>query len=436
MIKKVFKMIFLIIITFIVGIAVGRCSAPTTDNNTSAVKRPVRYDDGQYISSNIGEIYELENLPSYNEDGQIGTYYDSQGEGYYLFNEEIEFNILESPNSYPATYYFTFENDVDEPYNDIYIYIEWDMDYGCIYIDTTEQLGNGLYTLSFQVDSEYRQNYDRYFVYNIMLNEGNYTEYEPLDKTYGTNYDLGMFKFAALKWAYFDGDTPKTQTIKPLDYDIISSGFISKNWELSEDRPDYGIIADFGANGFNINKYGSINILNGTKDDYRAYLDFGQQIYLFFKNYVYSVNGADLSTTLSYIDLNVLKQQHGAVLYKIYFVGYGQDYLPGGLSTNNDYTLGFDNGYDAGDSEGFHRGYGAGYDAGEDAGYDKGYIEGKTEGLQQSQGALGIVKSVLSFITLFTAIEILPGIKIIYLLGLVVMVSVFKWIMGLFGGGN
>lgn len=436
MIKKVFKMIFLIIITFIVGIAVGRCSAPTTDNNISAVKRPVRYEDGQYISSNIGEIYELENLPTYNEDGQIGTYYDSQGEGYYLFNEEIEFSLLESPNSYPATYYFTFENDVDEPYNDIYIYIEWDMDYGCIYIDTTEQLGNGLYTLSFQVDFEYRQNYDRYFVYNIMLNEGNYTEYEPLDKTYGTNYDLGMFKFATLQSAYFDGDTPETQTIRALDYDIINSGFIAKNWILSEDRVDYGIIADFGVNGFNISKYGAINILNGSKNDYKAFLGFGQQIYLFFKNAVYSVNGADLSTTLSYIDLEALKQQYGAVLYKIYFVGYGQDYIPGGLSTNNDYTLGFDNGYHSGDADGFHRGYGTGYDAGEDAGYSKGYLEGKTEGFQQSQGAMGIIKSVLSFITLFTAIEILPGIKIIYLLGLVVMVSVFKWIMGLFGGGN
>lgn len=434
MIKKVFKWFLIFVITFIVGFAVGRCSTPTSKENVSAIKRPIRYEDGEYISSNLAKIYELENLPDYNEDGQIGTYYDSQGEGVYLFNEDRYFEILQSPDSYPITYYFTFENDTDEPYEDIYIYVEWDLDYGYIYIEPTEQLKNGLYTLSFQVDYYSYSNYDRYFLYNIMLNAGNYTEYEPIDKIYGTDNDLGMFRFATLQSAYFDGDTPITQTIKPLNYNAITTGFIARNWELSDERVDYGIIVDFGAYGYNIKKYKSLNILNGTRDDYRAYLGFGQQVYLFFKNYVYSVNGADLTNTLSYIDLQELQALYGDTLYKIYYVGYGQDYIPGGLSTSNDYTLGYDRGYESGDNDGFFRGYGSGYNAGEEAGYDIGYIAGKADGFQQSQGAMGIVKSVLSFINLFTSIEILPGIRIIYLVGLVAMIGIFKWILGLFNG--
>lgn len=436
MIKKVIKGFLVVIICFLVGFSVGRCSSSNNSETSEVIhsKKPIRYEDGEYISSNIASIYELENMFPYDEDGQIGAYYDSQGEGYYQFNESIEFSFLDSPDSYPATYYFTFENDTDEPYDDIYIYVEWDLDYGSIYIAPTEELKSGLYTLSFQVDYESHSNYDRYFIYNIMLNKGNYTEYEPLDKIYGSNNDLGMFKFATLQSAYFDGDTPDTQTIKPLNYNVITSGFIARNWEFSDERVDYGIIADFGPYGFNIKKYKTLNILNGSRDDYKAFLAFGQQIYLFFKNDVYSVNGADLSQTLSYIDLEALRQQYGDVLYKIYFVGYGQDYIPGGLSNSNDYTLGFDRGYEAGDTDGFYRGYDSGYDAGEDAGFDKGFIEGKAEGFQQSQGAMGIIKSVLSFINLFTSIEILPGVKIIYLAGLVVMIGIFKWILGLFNG--
>lgn len=435
MIKKFFRGFIIFLVAFIVGVSVGRCSSQNGDiNSVNQNKRPIRYEDGEYISSNIASIYEIDNMEPYDEDGKVGAYYDSQGEGSYYWNEYADFNLLYSSNSNPQVYYYTFDFDEDEPQEIFYIYVEWDRDYGNIYIEPTESLKTGYYTLSFEVEYYSYSNYDRYFIYNIMLNEGNYTEYEEPDKIYGSNNDLGMFKFATLQSAYFDGDTPDTQTIKPLNYNVITSGFIARNWELSDERVDYGIIADFGAYGFNIKKYKTLNILNGSRDDYKAYLGFGQQVYLFFKNDVYSVNGADLSQTLSYIDLEALKQQYGDVLYKIYFVGYGQDYIPGGLSTSNDYTLGFDRGYEAGDTDGFYRGYDSGYDAGEDAGFDKGFIEGKAEGFQQSQGAMGIIKSVLSFINLFTSIEILPGIKIIYLAGLVVMIGIFKWILGLFNG--
>lgn len=436
MIKKIIKGFLVVVICFLVGFSVGRCSSSNNSETSEDIhsKKPIRYEDGEYVSSNIGEISEIDNLEPYDEDGKVGAYYDSQGEGSYYWNEYADFNLLYSSNANPQVYYYTFDFDEDEPIETFYIYVEWDRDYGEIYIEPTESLKTGYYTLSFEVEYYSYRNYDRYFIYNIMLNEGNYTEYEPLDKIYGSNIDLGLFKFATLQSAYFDGDTPDTQTIKPLNYDVINSGFMSKNWDYSVSGVDYGIIADFGPNGYNIKKYSALNILNGSKNDYKAFLGFGQQIYLFFKSDVYSVNGADLTNTLSYIDLEALKQQYGDVLYKIYFVGYGQDYIPGGLSTNNDYTLGFDNGYNSGDTDGFHRGYSSGYDAGELAGYDKGYIEGKAEGFQQSQGAMGIIKSVLSFINLFTSIEILPGIRIIYLVGLVVMVGIFKWILGLFNG--
>lgn len=438
MIKKIFKGFLVVVVCFLVGFSVGRCSSSNSGETNEIIhnKKPIRYEDGEYISSNIGSIAEISHMEPYNEDGQIGAYYDSQGEGYYLFNEEIEFNILENPDSYPATYYFTFENDIDEPYNDIYIYAEWDVDAGYIYIEPTEQLKNGLYTLSFQVDFEYRQNYDRYFVYNIMLNEGNYTEYEPLDKIYGSNVSLGMFRFATLQSAIFEDGELLNSTIEPLKYNIIDNGFIATDWDLKEDRVEYAIICDFGLNGFNAEAYDRINILNGSKNDYRAFLGFGQRIYIDFSDYTYILNGADISNTVSYINLKKLMDSHGTTIYKIYFIGYGDDYLPGGLSSNSGYTDGYTDGYKAGTGDGFHKGYDMGFINGEETGYNKGYIDGEAYGYTNSQGALGIVKSVLSFISVFTALEILPGIKIIYLLGLVVMVSVFKWIMGLFGGGK
>ena len=161
MIKKIIKGFLVVVICFLVGFSVGRCSSSNNSETSEVIhsKKPIRYEDGDYVSSNIANIYELENLQPYDEDGQIGAYYDSQGEGVYLFNEARDFYILESPNSYPVTYYFTFENDIDEPYNDIYIYVEWDVDSGYMYINPTEELKSGLYTLSFQVDYESFSNY-------------------------------------------------------------------------------------------------------------------------------------------------------------------------------------------------------------------------------------------------------------------------------------
>lgn len=434
MIKKFFRGFIIFIVAFIVGVSVGRCSYQNDAiNSVNQNKRPIRYEDGEYVSSNIGSIGEIYNMEPYDEDDQIGAYYDSQGEGYYLFNEEIEFNLLGSPDSYPATYYFTFENDLDEPYNNIYIYAEWDVDYGSIDITPTEELKSGLYTLSFQVDYTSFNNFDRYFIYNIMLNEGTYTEYEPLDKIYGSNMSLGMFRFATLNRAIFEEGEPLEDTIEPLKYNIVESGFISTDWDF-QGRVDYGIIVDFGLNGFNAESYDRINILNGQKNDYNAFLGFGQIIYIYFADYTYILNGADITNTVSYINLLKLMDDHGTTIYKMYFVGYGEDYIPGGFSSNSGYTNGYTAGYQAGQVDGFHNGYDYGHIAGEEAGYDKGFIAGKTEGFQQSQGAMGIIKSVLSFINLFTSIEILPGIKIIYLAGLVVMIGIFKWVLGLFNG--
>lgn len=435
MIKKIIKGFLVVVVCFLVGFSVGRCSSPNNSETSEVIhsKKPIRYEDGEYVSSNIASIGEIDNMEPYDEDGKVGAYYDSQGEGSYYWNEYADFNLLYSSDANPQVYYYTFDFDEDDPIETFYIYVEWDRDYGNIYIEPTESLKTGHYTLSFAVEHYSYSNYDRYFIYNIMLNEGNYTEYEPLDKIYGSNASLGMFRFASLKSAIFEEGEPLDNTIEPLKYNIVDQGFIATNWDY-QGRVDYGIIVDFGLNGFNAEAYDRINILNGQKDDYNAFLGFGQQIYVYFNDYIYIVNGADVSNTVSYINLLRLMESHGTTIYKIYFVGYGEDYIPGGLSSNSGYTDGYTDGYKAGTGDGFHNGYDMGHIAGEEAGYEKGYIDGEAAGFQQSKGAMGIVKSVLSFISLFTSLEILPGIRIIYLVGLVVMVGIFKWILGLFNG--
>ena len=139
--------------------------------------------------------------------------------------------------------------------------------------------------------------------------------------------------------------------------------------------------------------------------------------------------GADLSYEgLASVDLKALRADYGRVIYKIVFVGYGEDYIPGGLATDTFYTSGYNDGFKAGETNGFYKGY----ESGTQAGYDRGFIDGEAVGITQSNTALGVARSVLGFVTDFTSIEILPNIRIIYLLGLVVMVGIFKWITGLF----
>ena len=415
-IKKI-GLLFLMILSFISGLLIGK-SYPTKTN-------ALYYDNGQYVSSNIGYFEYYDNLIETIYEDVTAFYFDSQGAGLYLFNEDLEFNLLQTYESYPEIYYYTFEYDNAD--NFPYIYIEWDNDYGTIeYLPNEDE--SGTYTLSFMVDYVSYNQYERYYLYNFMLNKGNYIEYEPPGKIFGTNHDIGMFKYANLKRGIFE-DINTINFIETLPYTPVYSGFMAKNWDYDYGRVDYAIIADFGVNGFIFDNYNSLLLLNGNASTYTTSFRYGQQIYILFEHGLYYINGADLSyEKLASVDLKSLRAEYGRIIYKIIFVGYGEDYIPGGLATDTFYTSGYNDGFTAGETNGFYKGY----ESGTQAGYDRGFIDGEAVGITQSNKALGVARSVLGFVTDFTSIEILPNIRIIYLLGLVVMVGIFKWITGLF----
>lgn len=419
-IKKI-GLLFLMILSFISGLLIGKSF--TTKTNA------LYYDNGQYVSSNIGYFEYHDTLIETEYEDVTAFYFDSQGAGLYLLSEDLEFNLLYTQESNPEIYYYTFEYDNAD--NFPYIYVEWDMDYGTIEYWPNED-ESGIYTLSFMVKYVHYNTFDRYFLYNFMLNKGNYIEYEPPGKIYSGNIEngLGAFSFGTLKSGLYDEDTGEVTNQRTLQYDIVNGGFLSKNWYLEDERVTYAILVDYGNNGLDFSRYNTLNILNGNTNDYIAYLKFGQQIIIEFKNYTYIVNGADSAERVAYIDMEQLKGSYGNVVYKIIFTGYGEDYLPGGLSTDTYYVKGYENGYNNGKTEGYHNGY----STGSNVGYENGYQKGLQEGQTQHNKALGIARAVLGFISDFTAIEILPGIRIIYLLGLVVMVGVFKWIIGLANG--
>lgn len=420
MIKKI-GLLFLMIMCFLSGLLIGKSFITET--------KALSYENGKYVSSNIGYFENYGGLEETEYEDSAAFYYDSQGEGIYLLNEDYEFNLLVTYESYPEIYYYTFEYDNADTFP--YIYIEWDSDNGFIeYFPEIDD--SGTYTISFMVDYYSYNHYDRYFMYNFMLNKGNYTEYEAPGAIYSGNIEnsLGAFSFGTLKRGLYNEDTGEVINQRDLQYDIVNGGFISKNWTFEEERVTYAILVDYGIYGLDFSRYDTLNILNGSTNNYIAYLKFGQQIIIEFKNYTYIVNGADSANRVAYIDMEQLKGSYGNVVYKIIFTGYGEDYVPGGLSTDTYYVKSYENGFNNGKTEGFSNGY----NIGSNVGYENGYQKGLQDGLTQNNQALGIARSVLGFISDFTAIEILPGIKIIYMLGLVVMIGVFKWIIGLANG--
>lgn len=415
-IKKFFKNLLYILLV-VLSFFLGYCSNNKIETKSirgGLLIQNIREVEGEYVSSNIIQL--VADIPQ-NDDGS----YSIISQGVALFNgyDESFENIAESDIYYISGYE---EDALTLYFND---------NEGRVlasFIPSENIVIGPLYTFSFKMTSEFVGNADKYTLSDFMFNEGPYMQYEPVGLKYGSSDTLGMFQYSTLQKAIFDDETP-TQ-IESLDYDIVPAGFVSKNWDTSSGRVDYGIIADFGESGYDFNKYNTINILNGSINNINSGLKFGQRIYIYFSGGVYSVNGADLDYQMSNIDLLELRADYGNIIYKIYYVGYGEDYLPGGLSTDNYYTAGYNSGYNAGSSVGYEEGYQIGRNNGLEEGKMIGKQEGYTEGIQAASESMGIVRSALSFISDFTSIEILPGIKIIYLLGLIVMISVFKWIMG------
>lgn len=261
--------------------------------------------------------------------------------------------------------------------------------------------------------------------------------------------DMGVFKYATIKYGLLDVDTDDfASSVSPsTNINATYSGFYVdiRDWDTFIAAEDilvsagidfmYGIKIDFGSDGIDFKPYNQLWILNGRSPSFNVNLLYGQAIKLYFKDSSVTINGAD-EYMLSYIDLNTLFEEHGTQLLGIDFTGINQDYIPIGLTTNNFYSTGYDTGYEDGHSTGFDAGYKVGetngYNAGFESGKSQGYNEGYEQGIQNAYngGEYTIFKSVLSLIGNFTNLEILPGVKIIYIIGLIFISGLIKWFLG------
>lgn len=93
---------------------------------------------------------------------------------------------------------------------------------------------------------------------------------------------------------------------------------------------------------------------------------------------------------------------------------------------NTDYA-GYNNGYDSG----WDKGYESGYNYGLEIGYNNGYNEGVIVG-SNNFNILNLIRSLFDLLWDVLSVEMLPNIKLIYIVAIPLVLSVIKFILGWF----
>ena len=135
-----------------------------------------------------------------------------------------------------------------------------------------------------------------------------------------------------------------------------------------------------------------------------------------------------------------VEQPSGDSYEQGYQDGYQAGYSDGETSGyNSGYDTGYDNGYSSGVNNvtsnpndynlytynQYQGNYTNGYNAGEQDGYNRGYLDGLDDGADTNI-SFQYVESVLTLIGNFLNIEVLPGIKLSYALGIVIILTIIS----------
>ena len=88
----------------------------------------------------------------------------------------------------------------------------------------------------------------------------------------------------------------------------------------------------------------------------------------------------------------------------------------------------YENGYD----EGYTDGERDGYENGEEYGYNLGYTDGERDGYNKKYDFLEIIRGAFDAVSNFFNMEIFPGVKFIYIIGIPLVIAVLRFVIGWF----
>ena len=103
--------------------------------------------------------------------------------------------------------------------------------------------------------------------------------------------------------------------------------------------------------------------------------------------------------------------------------------LPDSFTYGYLYKKGFSDGEKFGTSVGYDEGFQAGVSQGLTQGYDTGYAQGMIDSNYDSRFGISFIRSAFDSVSSFFNIELIPGLKIWYLISVPVLLSVFYGVM-------
>ena len=289
-----------------------------------------------------------------------------------------------------------------------------------------------LFTSSYtSFNSIIRNNYDEVTTDNICFIYKENIEIAKIEFDYMQETSKLYFDTFAIDFNYYNHDTGISTSSSLIYFDelVIQLPFFSTNissyyFECELDdcnvytgNDSYKYIETF----WNL----SIEYYDETREDWQSYGTISLESEVMWSisdiNVIELLNYYDPSFELDVYNINEVYQSLKDTYDESYSLGYDEGF-----------GLGRDVGYETGYDEGFDEGFGLGRDVGYETGYHEGYDEGFDVGSGENKGVLNFIKSIFNTINALGNVEILPYIKIWYIIGIPVILAVVRFALGWF----
>ena len=255
------------------------------------------------------------------------------------------------------------------------------------------------------------------------------------------------------------------------EIESITIGFTLMDCQLaylSNNTYDYVLSDGDGAPySYTITNANFLNVLNS----YKRQLKTDLSTYIFIKYFSIAINFEDaflnntnktFDTTYSinyaietingdlfdFTDLNGFVNNYSIPTNIYNSLNYGSNYtqshiVNGGIAFENDlfniyfdsYTAGvgdIENQINSAYQNGYESGYEDGYEDGDEYGYNVGYEDGERDGYNKKYDFLEIIKGAFDAVSNFFNMEIFPGVKFIYIIGIPIVIAVLRFVIGWF----
>lgn len=261
-----------------------------------------------------------------------------------------------------------------------------------------------------------RNNHDEVTTDNICFIYTENIKIEKIEFDYMQETSKLYFETFAIDFNYYNLDTgvSTSATLSYFDELVIQFPFSTPNiseYYLTFDLDDWNVKIDEYSNRF-IETFWDVKIeyYDETVQDYKLYGGM----------YLESENYWNISDEIN-VD-KLLYNYDPSFDLEVYKINEAYQYLKDT----------YDEGYNEGNNEGFDEGFGLGRDVGYETGYHEGYDEGFDVGSGENKGVLNFIKSIFNTINDLGNVEILPYIKIWYIIGIPVILAVVRFALGWF----